>query len=269
MGLAAYLDESGDRDTAILAVAGYVATGEEWRRFSRDWLGALRANSVDLLHMVDLEAGNPPFDGWTRKRRHDLFKRLSGILNARVVFQTWAAVDVKECERVIAECDKDLIASPYVLCAVLCMLFISNWARAHWKKEQVVLFFEEGRPFSGDMFRLWHQAVCKPWLRERYKLAAIQKESKKELVPFQAADCLAYEVRKKYSRPTAPIRPYLKWLDLGGRKSKGRFFGPAEIEDFIEMANDAFDRLANPSYLRKRDARLSKRRPPSGVGIIS
>jgi thioredoxin len=245
MALAAYLDESGDKDTPILSVGGYVATGEEWRRFSRDWVSFLQANGIHLFHMVDLEGGNPPFSGWERKRRDDLFKELTEILNSRVIFQTWAAVNVKECEGVITECDKDMIASPYVFCGVYCLLLISNWARTHWKEEHVVMFFEGGRPFSGDMFRLLNRAVSRPWLRERYKIAAIRKGSKKELVPLQAADCLAYEVGKKYSNPTAPIRPYLKWLDLGNRKSKGRFFASAEIKDFIRMVNDDFDQLVN------------------------
>lgn len=260
MALAAYLDESGDKDTRTLSVGGYVATSAQWRSFSRDWISLLQAHGIDLFHMVDLEGGNAPFNRWERNRRDDLFKKLTSILNRRVIFQTWAAVNVRECEDVITECDKDMVASPYAFCAVVCLVFISNWARTHWRNEEVVLFFEEGRRFSGDMFRLWDRVVRTSLLRDRYKIAGIHKGSKKQLVPLQAADCLVYEVGKKYSNPTTPVRPYLKWLDLGNRKSKGKFFGRADIKDFIRMVNDDFDRLANPTYLRKRDARLSKSR---------
>jgi len=256
--LAAHLDESGNRDTPILTVAGYVATGEQRKRFAREWVGEIRAEGIDLIHMVDLEGGRPPcFEGWSRSQKDDLFRSLTRILNPKVLFQTWAAVNFKECEEVINEFDKDLIASPYVFCGVLCLLFISNWARAHWKKEQVECFFEEGRPFSGDMFRLWHQVTRTVSLRERYKIAAIRKGSKKQLVPLQAADCLAYEIAKKYNNPSKPVRPYIQWLELLGPKSKGRFFDRREIADFVKMANEDFDRLGNSTYLKKRDRRLS------------
>jgi len=96
-------------------------------------------------------------------------------------------------------------------------------------------------------------------LGERYKISAIHKGSKKQLIPLQAADSLAYEIAKKYNNPSRPVRPYIQWLELLGSKSKGRFFDRREIADFVKMANEDFDRLGNSSYLKKRDRRLSAR----------
>ncbi|MBI4166910.1 MAG: DUF3800 domain-containing protein [Acidobacteria bacterium] len=256
--LAAYLDESGHKDTKILCVAGYVATGEQWRKFSNEWNSIIKPEGIEVFHMTDFETGHGDFEGWAREKRDRLFERLSQTINHSVIYETWVAVDVEECDRILREIDKDFFANSYVLCGTLCIFFISNWAKRHWKREPVVITFEEGRKFSGDMSKLWELMLRREWLRDRYKISNITKDSKKNSVPLQAAGVIAYEMRLRYNNPSAPSRPYLRWLAYSNYK--GKFLTGHELRAFAKMANDDFDKYANPTYLVKRNARRGKHR---------
>ncbi|HLW44510.1 MAG TPA: hypothetical protein VKS00_08470, partial [Candidatus Acidoferrales bacterium] len=60
--LIAYMDESGiHEDSAVCAIAGYVGSAEEWRRFEHKWKQALRAESISEFHMSEFESGRRQF----------------------------------------------------------------------------------------------------------------------------------------------------------------------------------------------------------------
>src|SRR6266568_1718737 len=48
--LAAYLDESGGTDTAVLAVAGLISTASQWEKFTREWRTVLESEGVRTFH---------------------------------------------------------------------------------------------------------------------------------------------------------------------------------------------------------------------------
>lgn len=254
--LAAYLDESGDRDTKVLPVGGYVATGEQWRKFSREWLDILKPNAIEVFHMVDLENGLHDFEGWPREKRDKLFRKLAQTINSRVIFQTWMGVDLKECEDILKKYNDKVFATPYAFCGVGCISLISNWARQHWKQESVVVFFEEGRKFSGEIFKLWDRVSRRDWLREKYRITSVQKGPKKELIPLQAADAFAYEVNVRRRNLSLPDRQYLKWLAYP--KSRGKFEAGANLRDFVRSVNEDFSKYLGEAEEKERKRRETK-----------
>src|SRR6266542_5982437 len=66
----AYMDESGtDSLGRVSAVAGYIATEDDWVKFSRQWAALLQEYSVSEFHMMFLDKLKGEFSGWDRDRK--------------------------------------------------------------------------------------------------------------------------------------------------------------------------------------------------------
>ena len=68
MALVCYLDESGNKDDAIITLAGYIAPAHNWRDFEVEAREAFDAIELPYLHTVDLHRRQEEFEGWTREQ---------------------------------------------------------------------------------------------------------------------------------------------------------------------------------------------------------
>ena len=166
-------------------MAGYVSDARKWTKFETRWNQILRRENVACFHMTDFASKRKEYEGWKPERRarflNDLvecaWKYTNKAFSATVVLEDYHAADKKYCLH-------ETLGQPYSVCGRSWVGHVKKWARKHGIK-QVVFVFESGDQDWGDL-----QRIC----REEEKIDP-GFYSKKDFVPFQAADLIAWKSR--------------------------------------------------------------------------
>src|SRR5258705_408694 len=102
--LKAYLDESGiHQGSRICAIAGFVATQEEWEKIERLWSRALLDAGIDCFHMAEFENRKGPYAEWSKTRRYNLLDKLVEILKAREIVSVGSGIVTEDFGRLSVE----------------------------------------------------------------------------------------------------------------------------------------------------------------------
>lgn len=193
---AAFFDESGTHGSPVLALAGYLATVEQWTEFSREWGEALNQESLTHFHMSKFEARRGEFTGWDKERRLRLQKRLIGIIKRRVNVGIFCALNLRDYEETMTEWRKAHFGSPYNFCVKLCLGFTSLWAQKYKRTEPITFVIERGAGYNSEINNSFNGIFADETLRKLFRLGSLTFVDKKAALPLQAADLFAYEVWK-------------------------------------------------------------------------
>ena len=205
MSLCAYFDESGDpSDPRVRAfsIGGCIASVEEWSAFDRKWVDALSEERISWFHMVDFEHpervhGNQ-FFGWDKARRQRLLNRLLDIMNAHIIC-LGTAQRLPESGRLTIE---DYYFSHYRACVTRPALF------AH--QEIVSFVFARHPTITGKKtaqmaLTKYHNVLVRAYSkRPRWdgRLGPMRIDDARKVPALQAADIVAYELRREQTLPT-------------------------------------------------------------------
>lgn len=205
----AYFDASGDetdKRTKFVSVAGFIASAPVWNDFENKWLQRLRDDAVfdehgyPAFHMVDCANYRYAFDGWREKesKRQHLLQDLAALLSD-LGRKECCVIDVEQYKALIEADLKERfsLTVAYVLGGRACAARVKEWCFIDQSPQlsKVQFFFEHG---DGDdiqldlRFRLLDDEYPEPNFkrkRNRYKNGELIEYG---LVPFQAADVLAY-----------------------------------------------------------------------------
>lgn len=242
-----YLDESGTHDkTDALAVAGYIATEEQWGWLAREWFDLLRSESISLLHMTDLECFQGEFKGWNKARQIRVLSRAHGIIQRRVRVGISSAVIKSHYDEVIkGELRHRYGKHYYTICALDCMSRVIEWADKYSYAEPIQYVFETGAEGAGELAAKMQDFYDDERTRTRYRLRGWSFEDKREVVQLQAADFIAYETWKQMENRIleGEKRPMRKSLFNLLRASKGtpHFSNYLNRENLSELVAN-FDR---------------------------
>ncbi len=181
---AAYFDASGRKDYPVMSVGGAIAPVYKWVRFEQEWCAALKEEGVSEFHATDFAAGKGAFKNWDKPRRGRFLKTLGVILNTRVNKFFCASIESEAWESVNKEyLLQECFHSQYALCGFAVVKQILQWEKRHRSRE-VKIFFEKGDPGWGGVERLCEGIGVNPI-----------PLPKKEAVPFQASDLIAWKSR--------------------------------------------------------------------------
>jgi hypothetical protein len=84
-----YCDEAGGLDHGFIAVCGWLASVERWKRFEADWKQMLAAYDVPYLHMTEFAHFNGPFEKFLSANfgpRTNFMKEATRIIRESVEF---------------------------------------------------------------------------------------------------------------------------------------------------------------------------------------
>lgn len=248
--LKAYLDESGSDDTPFLLVGGYVSTESRWKKFERAWVEALHSEGLhESFHMVDFETGSGEFRGpaWTAERKDRLFQRLAQIIARHPILEVSAGVSLADFDDAMKHSGKQInpnLITPYALCVLLCIAYISQWAREDRQREEVALVFDQGRKFTGQILQWYKQAALWGQLRERHKIASLGPDDRRFAIPLQAADVFTHlSFRAIKTRAIqGSIDPIVKkrLLSIQHMRRMGGFLDGETVGSWIKIVNSEF-----------------------------
>jgi len=196
--LAAYVDESGDLDTPVFVMAGYVSTEIKWKKFDREWKRVLRDFGVSYFHMKDLVRSKHEFTGWSQQRKDDLIHRVVFVIKSNVMFCIGSALPMADYKKVVPADLRKKIGHPYYLSLQHCIQSVLHHCSSKSITEEVSFTFDEKAKFSGRAVQIYNsyksgQAITKSG---KALLGPIAFADDRNVTPLQAADIMAYEINK-------------------------------------------------------------------------
>jgi hypothetical protein len=244
--LQCFADDSGNSpqisipENGIFVLAGYVMDEIRWEDFSERWYAQLkRDHPIDYCHMVDAERGEGPFLGMDEIFRKRKVKDL--------------ALVVKECNPVPFACqmlwkdwmeiaEGNLPAGFDVPYAVLFFQMMKSVADFQVKSNTMGEFgylpvdfiFDEQREAAAKCLK-WFQPL-QDKVGEPHKTIMShtpQFRNDRQVMPLQAADMLAWHVRREHQFPNED-RPIAELLNPDGMMV--RVIGRNSLAELVELS---------------------------------
>jgi len=231
-----FFDESGIHESArILAVGGWVASAEEWERFTPRWKAALEGNGAKTFHFADFDNARGNFSDWSALQKQNLIKDLFRVLNQSDLFGFCGSIVMPEYKAVAAGSGTALEErhSPFVICQQYCIEMICKRIDA-----KVFYIFDRQQEFDSPAIQnFWDTKKKLPEWSE--KMDGIAFRSKNEFIPLQAADLLVYESAKSLHNwlydPSRSVRKSMRALLKRRERLVGGYFdkdGCAIVRDW-------------------------------------
>ncbi len=196
----AYVDDSGTGDPPVFLLAGFVGRAERWAEFSERWIETLwEPPRLKYFKMKEAAALEGQFKGWSELDRD---KRLATLVN---IIKDYVLVGVSSIvfHRDYAEIIRDKLTketdSPYWLMYHSIMDTVCRWQIANGLRERINFIFDEQFKQSDIVQATW--GVFYEQMPDEYKKFLgghpIHK-SDTDACPLQAADMLAWHIRRDY-----------------------------------------------------------------------
>jgi hypothetical protein len=179
---AGYFDAGGHPDNQpSVAVAGFIATAEQWLRFETPWNAALKKYDLGgAFHMTDFEAQK-------RNNRGKILDDLTDIINEHTTAHFSCVVEMgpyRKVNEIYAL--EETIGTPYSIATRGVIRNINLWKRrAFQESDNFLIFVEEGTKHHGDMEEAFRRDTL-----------PVPERVPKTRPPVQAADMLVWEVRQ-------------------------------------------------------------------------
>lgn len=252
----AYIDESGVGGQPRVMLAGLVSRATRWHGFHWHWQKLLKREKIDFSHIVAMENGEPPFEGWDRARCRPFVGAASKIMNEYCDFGITAALSIEDYKAhyrgKLPKAHKD---SAYGVCARALMECIVMETVEAFGPETVVNFVFERNDHFEDARRI-HAELRDHVPRVAPHLGQIAPGEKNDFGGLQGADLLASLGRR--SEPTAKFSTVEKLGSFMTPRSHGRM--PVFHIDLHERALEGHRRQANDILREKRWAAKKRRR---------
>lgn len=203
MNFTAYFDESGTHpESSVVVVAGALARAGRWDYFSQQWQGILTEYGLDYFHMTDFAQRAGPYSGQSDEDRNLLFNRILAIVTMCVEFSVSIAVPVERFNRLFSGRTRRYCGGPYGLAAAACIIDVATAARELQPDADpwISYVFESGAQGTGQVMKLFAANERDPESKEYFRLLSIRFENKRQFLPLQAADIMAYEHYLHYPR---------------------------------------------------------------------
>lgn len=198
MALLVYLDAGGSSKLPALSAAGYIAREEQWAAFDRDWAEALQDAGVSALHMKDFAHSRKEFTSWKadEPRRAAFLSRLAEIIKRHTLKHVAVTLFVDVYDKLNAKATvRERLGGPYVLTMLTAIVLTNHWRDRNAPSEPMAVFVEHGDEDQGVLID------CVRRLEYQHPVTPLRKSSTVDgmlryVLPFQAADFLAYEYQK-------------------------------------------------------------------------
>jgi hypothetical protein len=193
--LTGYFDDAGGADHGYTVVAGWVSTVERWREFAEQWDSMLAGFQVPFFDMKTLSHFKGVYAKWEKQpqMKNDFIAAACRIIASFAQYQFASIVPhvafakANESYRL-----KEHVGNEYALAGVSCALKMRDWARQN-SPQSFEVVFEDGTAKRGKLV----DAMRKEHFAEPiFRPSRPTDDGRPHVVQLQAADFLAYEVRK-------------------------------------------------------------------------
>ena len=237
--LTAFFDDSGtDGNGPFCVLAGYISDVERWKAFSDAWDKELRTEpKIEQFKMSQAHSKRGPFWGWDNDARERKVIRLAEIVNQHAIAGIASIVSNKAYQEEAKGCLPDTIDHPYWLCF---QQIIMETLRVHGDElggGKINFVFDS----QGQGYERRGALIHAGW-REIFEatpyanlLGSITFADDRDVLPLQAADLLAWHVRRRGDRAILKAPENRPADDLLGNLPIRVFdWRPSEIREFVD-----------------------------------
>jgi hypothetical protein len=209
-----YCDAGGGKDHGFIVVAGYLSTCERWNAFAGEWNRLLASFDVPYFHMKKFAQFKEPFDSarWKDEERRARFLSNAAkiiVSNVEKSFASYVEFEIFDKVNSLYHLD-NAVGVPYSLAGRTC---VAKASLHRGSSSDATYIFDDGDAGRGELMRIMERdgypsPIFRP-SRDRVKDGRLVRG----IVPLQAADFAAYELRKIYKDdPTEswPLEKYRK-----------------------------------------------------------
>ena len=220
MKVVAYVDESGCHDrtgrlegSSVAVMTGFVALRDEWAEFCPKWQSVLNKHDAQFFHFYDWSTASRvlrniikppsrflsnPYKDWTLAKLDDFFYELAEIAGSGDKIIAGGYVYTADFHKSKSVAKNPLSVpgggDPYRFLAEKFFEDLPHDIQVAWPhwKEPIAIFYDEPDP-------AWMKVIFQSYAKHKKKDARIAELSfadKKDHLPLQAADLLAYRIRQ-------------------------------------------------------------------------
>lgn len=196
--LDAYFDDSGTHDgSPVVSVAGYLGLPAQWISFETEWKSAIAEFGLNHFGMADYSNKAKPYCEWTEEQRYARFAKLMKICNAYALGSIGIAVATESFNRVMSGKAKRICGGPYGLAAIACFLRVAELVKSLSSEAWIAYIFESGTVGAGEVLKVFQKNERDESQKHQLRLLSLRFENKRQFVPLQAADIVAYEMYRQ------------------------------------------------------------------------
>lgn len=195
MALQAYIDDSRDaHGERVLVLAGYCACEETWSKFSSDWSEYLQLLGIKAFKMSDLSQSHD-------EMRWELCGHLYRIIERHLCSAFAVAIEIAPLRRVVEELNMPVeYSNPYLLAFRALLEGVAKSQGQMGILEPIDFVFDERAEKAGVLSGFAILQDRKD-LEYAHRFGAPPRfERDDDLAPLQAADMLAWIVRRNWER---------------------------------------------------------------------
>jgi hypothetical protein len=212
----AYFDDSAsDEESRTLLLAGCVQKYSIWANFSVGWEAVLAESpTIKYFHMREARKLEGEFARWKAKDRDAKIKRLAEVAASYNPWTITAWISRKEFDAILKPIAPFTLRKPYLLLFYAAILKLAQWHYDDGVTLPVDYVFDEQGAIGTEAV-IWYEHM-KSW--QKPEIAALMGsspkfENDKMVLPLQAADMLAWHLRRHKDHPdenesksaTAPV----------------------------------------------------------------
>jgi hypothetical protein len=256
-----FADESHDSGRAhVISLAGLLAPRSDWTRVWRAWTAELAAEGIEVFHATECEGAQREFRGWSRTRLEAFQRRLidvvvdptNGIITYSTSLELRAYTALRPRLRAFLKFPPGLsingpVDDPYF---ILFQQLIEMTARDEYVSD---LPPEETVGFTFDRHHLAPRAKAVSEAMWRFRdfgprIRGTGFMDKRQVVPLQVADLLAYETFRYEADTHLNGRPE-RWQHaaLAARLRKSVFMDGAYLERMVDHMEEKVAQLRQSS----------------------
>ncbi len=245
--LAGYFDESGlDEKSQTFCIGGYVADSKDWFELTRAWERLLVEAGVSYFHMAEFESRQGEFKDWSDAKRFGFIKDLLALINSTDVWGIGCGVVKADYERISAEfiargkVTPRWYRHPYLLAFQHCLVETCIQAEDVHPREKIAFVFDQQAEFHARAEKVYDELTSSGKWPRAFRLGSLRFASKRDAIPLQAADLMAYELRKaldhKLFDPTRGERKSM--ARLRRRLISPRYFNEAALHQLVKQFDE-------------------------------
>jgi len=238
---------SGQND-GVTVVSGWLSSGELWLGFESDWAAVLQRFDVPYFHMKEYAHSTGAFEtGWKGEndKRRRFIEALLAVIDQYALASFASMIEGNAFDEVNLEFQvREYFGTEFAICARLCIAETNRWMREHGYEPPAEYVFEDGDPRGRLTWLLESIRYPPPIYKPSRDRAAKDGTLIRGLLPLQAADFAAYELRKNWDdvgdiTDPSELERYRKSFLGIGRVSKGEgFWGNCTADDLRQMCKD-------------------------------
>jgi hypothetical protein len=217
----AFIDDSasntGDRR---LYLAGYVNFADSWIAFANEWERVLRMPpSIKYFRMVEANSLRGEFEGWKDGDRDRKVWKLAETIYRHAPWSIECSVSQNDHDRIVKPAAPYGLGNPYSSCFYGIIISLARFHAANNLSIPVDFIFDQHSALEGEahLFYEYHKSLQLPEVKAVLGSTPIFRDDK-QVLPIQAADMLAWHLRREAEGNDPPgSRPALDLLRGNGR----------------------------------------------------